>query len=45
MGVLQKGKVCHLFEASFKDELIQMMNLGKNVQELSETLGNIIRPT
>ena len=46
MEVLKKGKVRQLYEADFKDELIRMMNSGKNVQEISETFGirrNVLR--
>lgn len=39
MEALKKGKVRQLYEADFKDELIRMMNSGKNVQEISETFG------
>jgi transposase-like protein len=39
MEVLKTGKVRQLYEADFKDELIRMMNSGKNVQEISETFG------
>lgn len=39
METLKKGKVRQLYEADFKDELIRMMNSGKNVQEISETFG------
>lgn len=39
METLKKGKVRQLYEADFKEELIRMMNSGKNVQEISETFG------
>jgi transposase len=39
MEIVKKGKVRQLYEADFKDELIRMMNSGKNVQEISETFG------
>lgn len=39
MSTEQKGKLRQQYATDFKEEIIRMLNSGKNVKELSKTFG------